>query len=279
LIRLTETALTNRTDLLIWPESAIPKMLRYDRETFQAVTNLAVRHHLWMIVGSDDAAPSRHSADPKEMEYYNSSFLVSPAGKLVGRYCKRNLVIFGEYIPFEHWLPFLKWFTPIQGGFTPGDRAIQFDLTQVKTSVLICFEDVFPRLGRESARENADFLVNLTNDGWFGESAAQWQHAASAGFRTVENGLPLIRCTNTGLTCWFDACGRLREFFVDESGSIYGAGCMTVKIPLSPPGEPRAPTFYSRHGDWFGWGCVAIAGLALARAMIQITRIEKTLLS
>ena len=136
-----------------------------------------------------------------------------------------------------------------------------FDLTdlEVKTSVLICFEDTFPRLARESVEGDTDFLVNLTNNGWFGESAAQWQHAASARFRAVENGLPLLRCSNNGLTCWVDAQGRLRQIFQDKTGSVYGAGFVTAKIPLRPPGERRAPTFYHEHGDWFGWGCVILS--------------------
>jgi apolipoprotein N-acyltransferase len=280
LIRLSESALANPTDLLVWPEAAIPKLLRWDRDTFQAVTNLAVTHHVWMIVGSDDAEPARYSNDPKEAQYFNSSFLVSPSGILAARYGKRQLVIFGEYVPLERWLPFVKWFTPIQGSFTPGQHPVQFAMTSpdVTASVLICFEDVFGRLARESASPNTDFLVNLTNDGWFGESAAQWQHAANASFRAVENGRPLIRCTNTGLTCWYDACGRLRELFRDGQGSVYGSGFLTVTLPLPAAGEERPPTFYNRHGDWFGWGCAAVAGVALAGALVRITRVEKTLL-
>ena len=266
LVRLSEQALTNETDLLIWPESAIPKMLRYDPEIQGPVENLARSHRVWMIVGSDDAEPRRGSTDPNDAEFYNSSFLISPDGRLMARYRKRSLVIFGEYIPLEHWLPIFKFFTPAQGSFTPGDRAVQFQLGDLRAqaSVLICFEDVFPQLARASAGPDTDFLVNITNDGWFGESAAQWQHCASAIFRTVENGLPLVRCANTGLTCWIDATGRLREIFRDENGSVYGAGFMTVKIPLLLPGEKRPPTFYNQHGDWFGWSCVALAAFMIA---------------
>ena len=125
----------------------------------------------------------------------------------MARYIKRKLVIFGEYVPLADWLPFLKYLTPIQGGFTPGRRPVSFPLPglRAKTSVLICFEDIFPHLVREHVDDDTDFLVNLTNNGWFGESAAQWQHAANAVFRAVENGLPLVRCANNGLTCWVDA--------------------------------------------------------------------------
>ena len=119
---------------------------------------------------------------------------------------------------------------------------------------------MFPQLAREAVRDDTDFLVNLTNDGWFGESAEQWQHMAGAVFRAVENGVPLVRCCNNGVTCWIDAHGRVREIFRDNSGSVYGTGALTIDLPL----QKHAPTFYNRHGDWFGWGCVGIAMIVLA---------------
>jgi apolipoprotein N-acyltransferase len=132
----------------------------------------------------------------REDRLCNASFLINPQGELIDGYHKRALVIFGEYIPLVRWLPFMKWFTPIEGQFTRGERAVPFTLDnpKVKTSVLICFEDIFPHLAREYADDDTDFLVNLTNNGWFGDGAAQWQHAASALFRAIENGLPLVRC-------------------------------------------------------------------------------------
>jgi apolipoprotein N-acyltransferase len=126
---------------------------------------------------------------------------------------------------------------------------------------LICFEDVFPHFAREYATDDTDFLLNLTNNGWFGESAAQWQHAATAVFRAVENGLPLVRCTNNGLTCWVDSAGRLHEVNYRDSKDIYRAGFKVAKIPLLPDGQKREPTLYHRYGDWFGWGCVVLASL------------------
>ena len=261
---------TNRADVLIWPESAVPKMVRYDTNTFNAITNLALRHHVWMIVGSDDAEPKAGAANPDEADYFNSSFLVSPEGELRQRYIKRNLVIFGEYLPLQHWLPFLRVFTPITGGFTPGTHPVQFNLAalDVKTSVLICFEDAFPQLAQGDVDPGTDFLVNITNDGWFGESAEQWQHAVTAVFRAVENRLPLVRCTNNGLTCWVDANGRIRDIFRDDRGTIYGPGFMTVEIPLAGKNALHQLTLYTRYGDWFGWGCVAVAGAVLLRKLI-----------
>jgi apolipoprotein N-acyltransferase len=262
--------LTNQVDLLIWPEAAVPKLLRYDKETFEAITGLARRHHVWFIVGSDDAEPRAGSNNPDDADYFNSSFLISPEGKLMERYVKRNLVIFGEYLPLRAWLPFLKYFTPIEGGFTPGTHSVQFALPDlgVQTSVLICFEDTFPQLARTDVRPETSFLVNITNDGWFDEGPAQWQHAVTALFRTVENRLPLVRCSNNGLTCWMDAQGRMRDVFRDSRGTIYGPGYLLAEIPLAA-GREHPVTFYTRHGDWFGWGCVGIAGIWLIRRMIQ----------
>jgi len=133
---------------------------------------------------------------------------------------------------------------------------------------LICFEDVIPGLARQSAGDDTDLLLNLTNDGWFGQSAAQWQQAANAVFRAVENGLPLVRCTNNGLTCWIDSRGRLQQILRSESGSVYAAGFMIAKIPLLPAGQKREPTFYHRHGDWFGWGCVMVSVIAIVRSFL-----------
>ncbi len=266
-LELSRLALASRPDLLVWPEAATPKMLRYDREIHAAVTNLVRTHRVWLALGADDAEPR----GPDEADYYNSSFRVSPEGEVTAAYRKRQLVIFGEYIPLARWLPFMKWLTPIGGGFESGDRVVPFDLPPlgVRTAPLICFEDVFPHLVREYAGPETDFLLNLTNDGWFRESAAHWQHAANAVFRAVENGLPLVRCANNGLTCWIDAVGGMHEVYFGTSGDIYGRGFKTARIPLRPGGQPRPPTFYGRHGDWLGWACLAVAAGGLAALLLK----------
>ena len=267
-LNLSRQGLTNETDLLIWPEASLTKMLRYDAATFHTIADLARTNHFWIILGSDDAEPARNgSTNSEDADYFNSSFLVSPEGLLANVYHKRKLVAFGEYIPLVRWLPFIKWFTPITGGFATGEHAVPFDLPnlKVRTATLICFEDIFPDFVREYASDDTDFLVNITNDGWFGEGSAQWQQAAAAVFRAVENGLPLIRCANTGLTCWIDAHGHLQEVFKDQQGTIYGPGTLTVEIPLLRPGEPRNPTYYHRFGDRFGWVCVLITVWMLVR--------------
>ena len=288
LLALSEQALTNKTDLLIWPESAVPRL---DEINYIAITNLIRTHHLWLIFNAEDYVWRSGAGTNNDYDAFNAAFLFNPDGRCTAIYHKQKLVIFGEYIPLVRWLPFIKWFTPITGSFAAGDRAVPFEMNinperrpparhesnadisgagsetgvpnnlHIKTATLICYEDIFPELAREYVQDDTDFLVNLTNDGWFGEGAAQWQQAAAAIFRAVENGVPLVRSTNNGLTCWADSHGRLREIFRDKTGSVYGVGAMTIELPLSQPGEKRAPTFYNQHGDWFGWSCVGVAGI------------------
>ena len=281
-VELSVRALTNETDLLLWPEAALPQ---FDEASFITITNLVRAQRVWMILGADESQWRNPPASKDDYDVFNSAFLFDPEGRLLTTYRKQKLVIFGEYIPLIRWLPFIKWFTPITGGFTAGDQPVPFALERsapalrstnaesqpaerelrapIRIATLICFEDVFPHLVPEYVKDDTDFLVNLTNDGWFGEGAEQWQHAASAAFRAVENRVPLVRCCNNGLTCWIDSRGVMRQVFRDANGSVYGAGAMTVQIPVLTPGEKRAPTFYNRHGDWFGWSCVAVLAVVL----------------
>jgi apolipoprotein N-acyltransferase len=294
-----------KTDLLIWPESAVPDF-ELDYGNYAAITNLVRRHQLWLIFNAEDYVWRGGTGNNRDYDAYNAAFLFNPAGQCAAVYRKQALVIFGEYIPLVRWLPFIKWFTPITGSFASGTNVVPFELdgrgerlsgrsqTQtdtlesfsetnamgasvsphrtVKTATLICFENVFPHLARHYVDDDTDFLVNLTNDGWFGEGAAQWQQAAAAVFRAVENGVPLVRCCNNGLTCRVDAHGRLRDVLRDKTGSVYGVGATTIDLPLLPPGESRVPTFYNRHGDWFGWACVGMTGFFLSLSILRDRR-------
>jgi len=262
LLKLSEQALAEKPDILVWPEAAVPSQFRWNTNRYDGLTvqetivRLAQRHKVWLLFGADDAEPTHN-----KVNFYNSAFAISPEGKIIATYRKRQLVMFGEYVPLSRFLPFLKDFTQVYGEFTPGKAPIPFhlDALRITTSVLICFEDLFPHLGREYVTTNTDFLLNLTNNGWFGESAAQWQHAVGAVFRAIENGLPLVRCANNGLSCWIDAQGVMHDvYFPDGSKNIYRAGFKIVNVPILN-GQSREPTFYAMHGDIFGWACVAFA--------------------
>lgn len=260
LLALSKRALSNETDVLLWPEAGVPALTD---SVFEAITNLAVRHDTSIIFGADDVQLRPGGTNQDDLIFFNAAWLISPRGGIVENYHKQRLVIFGEYVPLAESLPFVKWLTPITGGFTAGTNATPFLLRDANVNIapLICFEDCFPHGAREHVTDDTDLLVNLTNDGWFGEGSEQRQHAANAVFRAIENGLPLIRSCNNGLTCWVDANGVIRETLTDERGGIYGAGFATFIVPIQGPTRQR--TFYSRHGDVFGWACVALAVIAV----------------
>jgi len=274
LIALSRRALAEKPEVMIWPEAAVPNMLRHHQATADAIIELVSENDVWAIVGSDDAEYRAGSIE-RRIDYFNSAFAISPSGRLEGRYIKRRLVIFGEYMPFAEWLPILQRFSPAgDASFTPGRDPAPFRLHDlgIIASVLICFEDTFPHIAREYVRPDTDFLVNLTNNGWFGESAAQWQHAASAVFRAVENRIPLVRCSNNGLTCWVDQFGAMHDInFPDGDRNIYKAGYKIANVPMLN-GATRSLTFYTRYGDVFGWSCLAwiATTLVLRRRTVTI---------
>lgn len=271
LLALTQNALSNDTDLLVWPEAAVPEL---NPDTYRAITNVAVAHRVWFIFGADDVQLRPGAVNDHDVMYFNAAWLLSPRGLMADTYHKRRLVMFGEYVPLARWLPFVKWLTPITGSYQAGTAPAQFFLRDldVTASPLICFEDVFPHGVRDHVTEATDLLVNLTNDGWFGEGAEQWQHAANAVFRAVENGVPLVRACNNGLSCWVDPQGRMRSVLRDSHGTIYGRSFTTFNVALEP--APHRATFYHRHGDVFGWTCVAFTALAWLRR--QFTRRRKS---
>src|SRR5262249_38412017 len=158
----------------------------------------------------------------------------SPQGDLASRYHKRHLVPFGEFMPFSDWFPALNNLREMKASFSSGKGPVQFHLVDHEATIapLICVEDTFPHSVREHVDNETDFLVNVTNDGWFGNSNAQWQHGIAALFRAIENGLPLVRCANNGLTCWIDARGQIHDLDLENKSDVYGAAYKIVSIPL-----------------------------------------------
>jgi apolipoprotein N-acyltransferase len=248
-LELSRLALATKPDLLLWPEACAPISAERWPEVFDMVKSSGVP----LLFGADDV---ERVAD--EVRFYNSAVLLTQDGPHLPSYRKRRLVMFGEYIPLEKVLPFMKYLSPIGGSFTAGTEPVQFALPGSAQTLapLICFEDAFPHGGREHVSPETALLVNLTNDGWFGAGPEQWQHAANAVFRAVENAVPLVRCSNNGLTCWIDPLGRVRQYFGQENGDIYGAGFVSFEVPL---GQALGQTAYNRHGDHFGWGCLLVA--------------------
>ncbi len=200
--------------------------------------------------------------------YFNSAYFLDRTGRQIGRYDKIHLVPFGEYVPFRNILSFVERFAPSPiGDFSPGSEYKVFGffvessamektagwrmLKKARCSVLICFEDIFPGLARRFVSNGAAFLVNMTNDAWFGRSSAAFQHAQASVFRAVENRVAVVRAANTGLSCFIDNKGRIINCVSLDDKSIFVTGYASGKVELS-----RGRTFYTAFGDIFAYLCI-----------------------
>jgi apolipoprotein N-acyltransferase len=269
LLQLSQAALAEKPDLLVWPETALPEMITRDQFTQDAIVKLLQSHRTWMVLGASDYESRPAAAGLNATEWFNGAFLINPAGEMMARYHKRHLVPFGEFMPGARWFPVLARLRAAGAGLTSGDRPGLFQLTEptARFSVLICYEDLFPHEVRQCQDPQTDYLLNLTNDGWFGDSGAQWLHAVNALFRAVELHLPLVRCCNNGITCWVDTCGRLHNVYPPGSKNVYEAGYKLVEVPLAGSESGRHPTFYRQYGDVFGWGCGVVIAVAAAQRL------------
>jgi apolipoprotein N-acyltransferase len=247
-----------RPVLAIWPETATGSYLHKQLDQALAVAGFAARTGVPVFSGFADYAWDGNG----RRRSYNSAGLFATDGSLGAVYAKRHLVPFGERMPFQRLLPWLGRLELGQAEWTPGERTVLFASPAGPFSSLICFEAIFPDLARADVRAGARWLVNITNDEWFGNSAALYQHAAMSVFRAVENRVPLARCANTGLTLVADATGR-----VVATLPVFKAGVLVTELPR--PAAVGFPTPYSRFGDWPGLlSLVALAGLAL-RAVVR----------
>ena len=245
---LTRKAALDGPELIVWPETSLPGFIE-EEDLLEKAKALAREAGADLLIG----APS-FTEFPEE-RLYNSAFLISKEGDIKGQYDKVHPVPFGEYVPFNQYLGFIRKFVdkPI-GDFAKGTRYTVFSLDNgAQFGVLICFEDIFSNLVRVFAAKRADFMVNMTNDAWFMKTSAPYQHAQSSVFRAVENRVPVIRAANTGLSCFIDRCGRIFDRVSVEGADIFVAGYKTSEIILS-----GKDSFYKRYGDVFAGLCLII---------------------
>lgn len=248
-------------DLILWPEAVTPWVLHRDPNVqpwIEAVAKKAARPVLLGVV----------SAQPEgaDWRWSNGVVLVDPVkGLQPAAYVKRKLVPFGEYVPFRSVLGWIEKFAPIGGDFTPGATAAPVPVTVNRVTIpigpLVCYEDIFPRLARESVLAGAELLAVQTNNGWFGTGGAAYQHATHSVLRAVENRRPVVRCGNAGWSGWIDEYGNIRGVLTGEDGTVYFRGSAThlVTRDLRWHGQQ---TFYTLHGDWFLLVCAGLATLA-----------------
>ena len=239
-----------RPDLVVWPESPAP-FYSSDPVFRAAVSDIARTDKEWVIAGSlgvQDASMTQQQVT----EIYNSASLVNPRGEWISRYDKVHLVPFGEYVPFKRVFSFAGGLTKEVGDFSAGSSREPLDAGGTKMGAFICYESIFPDEIRQLAANGAQVFVNISNDGWYGDSGAYAQHLKQARMRAVENSRWLLRDTNTGVTASIDPYGRV---VASIPRKVRGA-------LLAPYGTSNVSTFYSRHGDWFAYLCAIISVVA-----------------
>jgi apolipoprotein N-acyltransferase len=250
-ISLAPGMVPSHPDLIVWPENPAPFYIS-DPLFRDAVSHVARQSGAWVLAGSIGIRNASATPD-QPTAVFNSASLVSPSGEWVSRYDKIHLVPFGEYVPFQSIFSFAGGLTKEVGDFARGTSREPLSAGKTKLGVFICYESIFPDDIRRFAANGAQVLVNISNDGWYGDSGAYAQHLKQSRMRAVENHRWLLLDTNTGLTAVIDPKGRI----------VTSAPRKTRTGLRAPYGLSIASTFYTRHGDWFAYLCAIISGAAL----------------
>jgi len=249
-------------DLTIWHETAVPYLVPGDPDAFTFIRSGVENTDSPVLSGVMEAekVPISRSA-PKGIYYYNAAWLFDKEGKPLGSYRKQHLVPFGEFIPFDKTFPILQKLAPTGITCMPGRDASIMKLTRpngdtLHLGALICFEDTIPELSRKAVRAGAQILALVTNDAWFNGSIEPVQHLHQAIFRAIENGVPMVRCANSGVSATVDPVGRTTALTSKElQADFHGFLIRPLAVPTTP-----LPSLYTTAGDWL----LAIPGALLA---------------
>ncbi len=260
---LTKLAAMEEPALIIWPETSFPGIIVLDEINqdilYQKVVSLAKDIKTPILIGSQ-------RNDVLRDESFNSAILVSQDGNIKTYYDKLHLVPFGEYVPLGRFFPFIGKAIDV-GDFSKGNEYTLFSLPKGRFGTLICFEDIFPGQVRQFVRKGADFLVNITNDAWFGRTSAPYQHAQASVFRAIENRRYVVRSANTGLSCFINPRGEIKKM------DIFTTGYKTETIRLN-----SKRSFYATYGDLFAVLCLCISVVVIGLSLLPLKSLDKHLI-
>ncbi|HKY30416.1 MAG TPA: apolipoprotein N-acyltransferase [Pyrinomonadaceae bacterium] len=256
-VSMSEEALSKipkdlRPKLVIWPESPMTFTYGVDRQLQELLKQFTTTHQTALLLNSQEQAPNEG--------IYNSAVLVNQEGRMIAQYDKIRLMPFGEYVPLPRWMPGASLIGAIVGDFTPGTNYRPMTIGEVRAGVFICIESAYPHIPRNLTREGADVLINISNDGYLGPTAVMQQHLSNAIFRAVENGRPILRVTNSGITAYITTTGAVRDAT---------EGFQTAMRVWSIARSESEDTFYSRRGDLFVGVTTALSILAFAGTFVR----------
>lgn len=253
---LTLDAAPEEGGLIVWPETATPFYFQENNPLSKMVLDIAQTTGSWLLLGS----PS-YRKEPGRIDYFNSAFVVSPQGIITDRYDKVHLVPYGEYVPLRKYFPFISKLVVGIGDFSSGPGYRPIETPGGRAGVLICYEGIFSHAGAAYRRQDAQLLINITNDAWFGNTSAPYQHLSMTVFRAVENRLYLLRAANTGISAIIDPTGVI----VSSTGLLETA---TIRANVK---YLTGNTFYAAHGDLFALLCLTL-GVCLTVISLLTTR-------
>lgn len=250
--------------LIVWPEAATPGFVIKNLPLLNQLGSIIKEADTHFLIGSSEYSKfARKAGDRGKLG--NTALFFSPEGKVLGQYLKIHLVPFGEYLPYEGTIPWPDFIAPEGKNWDhPGKEFTLFDLEQAKFGVIICWEIVFPDLFRQFVKNGANFMINITNEGWFGDTAAPHQMVAISVFRAVENRVSLTRSANTGVSCFIDPLGRIAGRVTNAGKDTFVKGFLTQDVQLS-----KEKTFYTLYGDIFMYICIVISSTGIIAAFMR----------
>lgn len=232
---------TKQSLTIIFPESPMNFAYGEDPELRRFMGDFARKHNASVLFNS--AEPNLEGGN-----YFNSAIMVNSQGAKIGQYDKIHLVPFGEFAPVPS--PIKPLIPTLVGSFQPGENYNLFPIGDAQAGIMICYESHFPSLSREFAKRGADVLIEMTNDGYLGNTGVLRQHLAGAIFRAVETNRPVLRATNVGITAYINARGE-----VSDAADVYTEATRVWTVSKSDGNQ----TFYVRFGDWFAWLCSIVS--------------------
>jgi apolipoprotein N-acyltransferase len=263
---LTREASGQGAELIVWPEAATPGFVLKNLALRNQIISLIREVNRHFLVGSSESPKFIRDKEFKRGEAGNTALFLSPEGRVLGQYLKIQLVPFGEYVPLEGTIAWPSFIVPEdkKSFEVPGREHTIFRIDTGQFGVVICWEIVFPRLFSEFVKQGANFMVNLTNEGWFGDSAAPYQMLSMSVFRAVENRISMARAANTGISCFIDPLGRITGRVEQEGKDTFVDGYLTQPILLS-----WTRTFYMLYGDVFSFVVLSVSALLLCFAPLR----------
>ncbi|WP_028587168.1 apolipoprotein N-acyltransferase [Desulfocurvus vexinensis] len=258
---ITENGLRDApADLVVWPETALPFYMQ-EPSSYSVAVRQAVREAKTPLLTGTPAYT--FDAATQTFLMHNRAVLLDADGASLGSYDKEHLVPFGEYVPFGDYLPFIKKLAHGAGDFVPGVSTAPLDAGALRLGVLICYETIFPELAQARVAAGANVLVNISNDAWFGRTAAPHQHLAMSVLRAVEQRRTLVRGTNNGISAFIDPRGRVLR----AGGQFVAAAYQSPELPLV-----AETTFFHRHRMGLGAALALVLGLCAALALLEKRR-------